>query len=860
MDVDSNQDSGDSHYTPTVELPTRFIFVKHHPHADKPNEIIPLNETVETPAGPESVPTASATLTERPWAPFRTYADFKFASRRIKRRSPNTEIDEDLLDLWDGSLSNDCLVTFRNHRDMEKALAAARVSNVAVSISISRTHLGGTYNVDVEFRDPWTIVTQWVCDPTLAPVSAWFSQEKYLCLDGTIEFSNRLYDEPCIGETWGQVDVSHANSRPHPFAHSLAQDDLLGDGHYPSCFLGLHVWLDKGLVSTKVKMHPILLRGCWINSATRNGSGNGGSALVGFVKMPENMRQIDPRTLNASARAEYDRLKRLIYHGVCKIIMASLQDRSHPGEALRFGDGVIRVAHPGVLIESMDFEELAAWLAIRNSRSLHPCPQCLVHKDDLHRLSRSYPARTADGMSAAAFAQAPTSSKTQRNDFLKLYGLHDFEHLLWSFAHSDPYEATGYDCLHFFDGGIWGRHMWVLLKDHLQTTGLATKFNSNMDKFPRWRDLKHISSPTTIDYSDGQTFLDILKCALPCLVQILPAKSCLIKLVRVMQRVRIMLGLKVTTTSRMEILRKWITEYEKDVSEEYGKSLDFLKQHFLSHAIQNFRGKGTSRNMNTRVGEGFQQEVAAQYKKTNGKNAEHQISMMDENEETMARIQMAVNEWFKSREDDEKDQVLGPSNAESPAHWKLGSADPRIMSVRMEAKNQSNPSFRDFNQKLRECVRRSCSFKIDIGTMLLQIEACKVLYVDYQSKVDWKLARDILRCNTHFHGRSRYDSIIYAGQDDDLAMGRLELVFRCHLPHKVSLDLAMIKPYRKSSLAARTRTDCPIREWSPGYTFIALEHVTRGTLLCPIFEASHEVFYVVDCIDEDMFLRVNEID
>ncbi|KAJ7500698.1 hypothetical protein B0H11DRAFT_1714069 [Mycena galericulata] len=273
MDVDSDQDSGNSHYTPTVELPTRFIFVKHHPHADKPNEIIPLNGTAETPAGPEPVPTASATLTERPWAPFRTYADFKFASRRIKRRSPNTEIDEDLLDLRDGSLSNDSLVTFRNHRDMEKALTAARVSNVAfrsrtLTIEFEGTHLGGTYDVDVEFRDPWTIMTQWVCDPTLAPVSTWFSQEKYLCLNGTIDFSNRLYDEPCTGETWGRVD-----------------DDLPGDGHYPSCFLGLHVWLDKGLVSTQVKMHPILLRGCWINSATRNGSGNGGSALVGFVKM-----------------------------------------------------------------------------------------------------------------------------------------------------------------------------------------------------------------------------------------------------------------------------------------------------------------------------------------------------------------------------------------------------------------------------------------------------------------------------------------------------------------------------------------------------------------------------------------------
>jgi hypothetical protein len=142
-----------------------------------------------------------------------------------------------------------------------------------------------------------------------------------------------------------------------------------------------------------------------------------------------------------------------------------------------------------------------------------------------------------------------------------------------------------------------------------------------------------------------------------------------------------------------------------------------------------------------------------------------------------------------------------------------------------------------------------------------QIEPCKVLYVDYQSKVDWKHARDILRCNPCFHTRPRYDSVIYEAQDDDLAMGQLQLVFRCHLPQKFTLDLAMIQPYRKSSWAARTRTDCPIREWSPGRAiFIALEHVTRGALLCPIFGAPRQVFYVVDCIDEDMFLRVNNID
>jgi hypothetical protein len=63
------------------------------------------------------------------------------------------------------------------------------------------------------------------------------------------------------------------------------QDSLPADDQYPSCYLGGHIWLDKGLVSTKVKMHPILWRGCWIQSATRNGSGNGGATLLGFVNM-----------------------------------------------------------------------------------------------------------------------------------------------------------------------------------------------------------------------------------------------------------------------------------------------------------------------------------------------------------------------------------------------------------------------------------------------------------------------------------------------------------------------------------------------------------------------------------------------
>ncbi|KAJ7214958.1 hypothetical protein GGX14DRAFT_562985 [Mycena pura] len=385
IEIDNEAENDDSESVDalqTVELPPRFILVVHHPHAKKSNEIIPVDKLYTTASGPELyMKSAPFNPGDRPWRPFKSFADFKFTSRRVKRRSPNAEIDEDLLDLQDGSLSSDSKVSFRNHRDMEKSLAVARTSNVSfrcqsLTIEFDGAELGGVYEVEVEFRNPWQIMKQWVCDETLAPVSTWFSQRRYLCTNGTMDLSNPLYDEPWTAENWWAAD-----------------NDLPADSFYPSCYLGFHIWLDKGLVTTKVKMHPILIRGCWIHSTTRNCSGNGGSALVGFVKMPDNMRQIDPKTLNSSVRNEYDRLKRMIYRGVCRLVMDPLRELSHRGEALRFGDGVTRVAYPGILIESMDFEEMAAWLAIKNSTSLHPCPQCLVHKDDLHRLSQSYPKR-----------------------------------------------------------------------------------------------------------------------------------------------------------------------------------------------------------------------------------------------------------------------------------------------------------------------------------------------------------------------------------------------------------------------------------------------------------------------------------
>ncbi|KAJ6457496.1 hypothetical protein C8R47DRAFT_1164164 [Mycena vitilis] len=79
-----------------------------------------------------------------------------------------------------------------------------------------------------------------------------------------------------------------------------------------------------------------------------------------------------------------------------------------------------------------------------------------------------------------------------------------------------------------------------------------------------------------------------------------------------------MLGLCVTTKTRLDHSDELLREYETvsgSLYWEFGKDYNFLKHHFLQHARRAFITKGTSRNMNTRVGEGFQQEAAKMYEK-----------------------------------------------------------------------------------------------------------------------------------------------------------------------------------------------------------------------------------------------------
>lgn len=136
------------------------------------------------------------------------------------------------------------------------------------------------------------------------------------------------------------------------------------------------------------------------------------------------------------------------------------------------------------------------------------------------------------------------------------------------------------------------------------------------------------------------------QCILPCLVPLLPRNDPLIHCIRAYVKYRVMSSLHATSDHRLATLKLFISKYEaackvclllhvlllflmtlQRVSNAYGKSFDFYKQHMCAHVVDDIRSTGTLNNKTTRVGEAFQQEVKAAYETTNYKaNVDHQVS------------------------------------------------------------------------------------------------------------------------------------------------------------------------------------------------------------------------------------------
>ncbi|KAF8516938.1 hypothetical protein BU17DRAFT_67219 [Hysterangium stoloniferum] len=253
------------------------------------------------------------------------------------------------------------------------------------------------------------------------------------------------------------------------------QNALLHNPDLPHCFLPLHIWLDKGKVSKTVKLHPALLWAGFLPGDIRNGSGNGGAVL--FLMMPvidcilivED--PYDPKSQTETQKTAFSFFKRSIYHK--------------------------RVLTTGITIQSVDGEEAVWTCATWGASALHPCPRCLVHKDELTKLTKARMAK----------------SKKKGEEILRDNGLHTYSTLIqnafWTISNSDPYSAVSYDTLHSDDLGKWGKHLFPKMVEALGN--MKQGYSEFMSQIPSWPGLKNVQNVITLDFSDGNTFWDILK-------------------------------------------------------------------------------------------------------------------------------------------------------------------------------------------------------------------------------------------------------------------------------------------------------------------------------------------------------------
>jgi hypothetical protein len=114
------------------------------------------------------------------------------------------------------------------------------------------------------------------------PYSNFHAVRKYIHEDG---YEERMRDEPWTADEWWDLEVDIWFQFCQPMLMMHMQSELPDNTQLEHCLAPLHIFLDEGRVSTRMNMHPIVLRALWLNSEVWNGSGNGGGIIIGFMPM-----------------------------------------------------------------------------------------------------------------------------------------------------------------------------------------------------------------------------------------------------------------------------------------------------------------------------------------------------------------------------------------------------------------------------------------------------------------------------------------------------------------------------------------------------------------------------------------------
>ncbi|KAJ7603016.1 hypothetical protein FB45DRAFT_1014955 [Roridomyces roridus] len=838
-----------------------YIEIEYHPHSGRSPEIIPLDaSTLPTDGKATPKPRHSIVpMGRRPWAPFSTRADFEWAETEYM--SPAENVKKRLAGMHGNWTRGETNITIRTYEELRECLT--RVQRYVLEfkkIEFNEEFEGEVRHFEFYYRDPWEWIVELVTDPSLANDIVWYPCRKYLVVDGNRQ---RMRDEPWTADLWWELQ----NELPH----------IDGMHH---CLALLLVWLDEGRVTSHTDMYPILLRPLFLPAQIRNGSGNGGSLLVGFMVQVKDLRDPDSRKGKAE-RVGFARFKREIYHRVLReIFVKTLAEKGRNGECLTCGDDIRRVLFPLIPIASLDGKEADAFTATFGAMATYPCSRCLVRSDQLHDIHSGavFEPRTEDHMRQVYKEAKQMQFKTHRENHLQNVGLHDVYNAMWDMPRIMTFDMPSEDILHHNDGGNYGKHMWPSLQAKLLQLGMKDKMVFNMHRVSRWPKLKHFDNVTSKKINDGQSWLDIEKSILPCIAHLLPRNSPWVHAIRAHLSYRMILALHCITDEQIQRKEEYQREYGRQcmkMHEQDGYNCNYPKQHSVYHSTNDILRKGAPSTYCTRVNEGHHQENREAVALGNHRNNDRHVLTLDSIKEGMARIRMTVDEYDREQAQvaqsfasfaavaPESVETTDDSDSDSDVHWRLGAPQNLVDSrAALRTANWIEPRVRDtFHDGLHKFLLATFPEE-NIGfNQPLKLRPHRCLYLDYTSMEDYTSGRDILRCNPEFQSNSdqRFDFVnVNTVGDDTLSFARILYLFRCRLPSGREEDISFVRLLKKSNWKPKTFwRNCRIFSDDGETVFMLPRFFVRGAHMITAFGSPKETitYYLDDCVDQDWFLR-----
>ncbi|KAF8136888.1 hypothetical protein K438DRAFT_2120589 [Mycena galopus ATCC 62051] len=749
----------------------------------------------------------------QPWLPFRSRLDFEvaeFAQENMLNRVATNKFIA-LIRRCGANLED---LTIENFEDMNKQWEAA---------SKKCTDIRTLQSFEMYARPLWNWTLDLIQDPRLAPCFVWDAVKMYRH-DGT--FFVRFWNEPWTADAYWQLQVINAKLCPYI------------------------IYADKSKLSSfgTQKAYPIIARLSNMVVGIRNGNEWGGGQIVGELPV------VTDDTAE-SGKTGYVNFKHAVWHAAFFKLLESIAVHSKTGIWVKCGDGVERQLFPLVLILVADYEEASVMTLIRGLGGNHPCPVCLVRKDEQSDLTIISELRTAQN-SREAVEEARFLSVEAGENLLKNLGLRKVDNVFWKVAYSDPHHAISFDRLHSHHSGLWGDHLFGQIKLHLLNRGdrQATKLDQQFNKLPRWRNLNHFQTVTNISFNDGSKHEDIAKLMIYASHNILTDKLglSLLACIRSYLELDIYAGLEIHTAKTVAAGRQILQKFGRLLKFE-DKNWDFPKAHLHQHLFDDIERKGVTKNFTTKIDESM-----------HGPNVQPQILRSLHRRMVGKYIRDQLNDLDVFLEDDP--ESVPPPDLETLGNVMVGAKKPQISFLALEAAMKNDAAFARFRLRFADFINvflPAHGHALPGGKRVVfvpdqEIIPYQFLKVFFKSLDNWLDDADFLQCNPSFHNQERYDAALVKTTSGNIFV-RLVYVFTCKLEEQVhpfalvqALDVGIGQRSAKDKALGLYRVRQKERKKCE---FISVHSIIRGALLAPDFAKKGD-YLIVDILDADMYFRL----